>query len=287
MQRLFGTLFVLTLASATPAYAQAPAAAPAPTTPVATTSLERQFLKNLLNDQKAIWTSPFHIRPADVWWVAPIAGGTAAFIATDRKTGDWIAGYPELKPVSDGISYAGTVYSVGGAALTFYVIGRATHNDRARETGLLGAEALVNSFIVAGVVKGVTQRSRPDDGEDRGRFWTGGTSFPSGHSIQIWSVATVVAHEYRDTRWVPVVAYGSATLVALSRFPAQRHYLSDVLVGSSLGYLIGRYVYHAHHQVMVPGASGNLLAGTNRWPMIAPQFDRRARTYGVQLAWIY
>ena len=285
MRRLFSALLFLTVASQ--AYAQTPAAAPAPTTTAPTTSLERQFLKNLLKDQKAIWTSPFHIRVNDLRWVAPIAAGTAAFIATDRKTGDWIAGYPDLKPISDGISYAGTVYSVGGAALTFYVIGRATHNDRARETGLLGAEALVNSLIVVSVVKGVTQRSRPDEGEDRGRFWTGGTSFPSGHSIQIWSVATVVAHEYRATRWVPVAAYGAASLVSLARFPAQRHYLSDILVGSSLGYLIGRYVYHAHHQVTAPGASGNLLSATNRWPMIAPQFDRRARTYGVQLAWVY
>lgn len=284
MRKFFSTLICLTLIAA-PAYAQSPA--PAPATAAPTTSLERQFLKNLLKDQQAIWTSPFHIRPADVRWLAPIAVGTATFIATDRRTGDWIAGSPELKPVSEGISHAGTVYSVGGAALTFYVIGRATHNDRARETGLLGAEALINSLIVVGVVKGVTQRSRPDEGEDRGRFWTGGTSFPSGHSIQIWSVATVVAHEYRDRRWVPVVAYGTASLVALSRFPAQKHYLSDILVGSSLGYLIGRYVYHAHHQVAAPGSSGKLTAAANRWPLIAPQFDRHARTYGVQMAWIY
>ena len=285
MRTLFSALLFLTVAPQ--AYAQTPAAAPARATSAPATSLERQFLKNLLKDQKAIWTSPFHIRASDVRWVAPIAAGTAAFIATDRRTGDWIAGYPDLKPVGDGISYAGTVYTVGGAALTFYVIGRATHNDRARETGLLGAEALINSLIVVGVVKGVTQRSRPDDGEDRGRFWSGGTSFPSGHSIQIWSVATVVAHEYRDTRWVPVAAYGAASLVALARFPAQKHYLSDILVGSSLGYLIGRYVYHAHHQVAAPGTSGKLLSAVNRWPLIAPQFDRRARTYGVQLAWVY
>lgn len=278
MQRLFSTLVVF-LIGASPAFAQT--TPPPPPTPAQTSTLEKQFFKNLLKDQKAIWTSPFKIQTGDLKWLVPFTAGTAAFIATDRDTGDWIAEHPELLPVSKGISYAGTGYTTAGAVATIYLIGRASGNERLRETGLLSAEALLNSWVVVSVVKGVTQRSRPDEGEGRGRFFTGGTSFPSGHSINVWSIATVVAHEYRGNKWVQVAAYGSAGLIGVSRFTAQRHYLSDVLVGSTLGFLIGRYVYETHH--VLPGPGERAV----KWPLISPQMDRRARSYGVTLAWVY
>src|SRR5882757_8997691 len=42
------------------------------------------FLKNLVSDQKAIWTSPAHLRWADGAWLFPLAAATAGFLATDR-----------------------------------------------------------------------------------------------------------------------------------------------------------------------------------------------------------
>ncbi len=261
-----------------PADAQT-SATPAQQQPAAS-SLEKQFLKNLLRDQKAIWTSPFHFRTTDLRWFVPLAGGTAAFIATDRDTGDWIAGYPELVDPSVAISYAGSAGTLTAATAAFYLIGRATHNDRARETGLLGGEALIDSILVVTALKTATQRARPDAGEDRSKFFVGGRSFPSGHASETWALATVIANEYRGRRTVQIAAYGAATLISLSRFTAQRHYLSDVLVGSAIGYGIGSYVYRAHHV-------GDRGPGSSKLPLIAPQYDRLARAYGVAVTWIY
>lgn len=259
-----------------------PQATPAPAPKTSTvSSLEKNFFKNLLLDQKAIWTSPFHFQATDLRWFAPLVGGTAALLATDRQTGDWIAGYPELVDPSAKISYAGTGYSVAGAAGAFYLVGLATHNTRARETGLLGLEALINTSIVGGVTKTITQRARPDAGEDRGKFFVGGSSFPSGHSSGIWSLATVVALEYHDNRAVQITAYSIASLVSISRFTGQKHYLSDVLVGSALGYGIGRYVYRTHHV----GDQGS--GPSKKLPLISPQYDRHAGAYGIGLTWIY
>jgi membrane-associated phospholipid phosphatase len=287
---LVGFVCAGVLSTATGAWAQTPdltsspvpQASPAPAPKTSTTnSLEKNFFKNLLLDQKAIWTSPFHFRTTDLRWFAPLVGGTAALIATDRRTGDWVATYPELVDPSLKISYMGTGYSVAGAAGVFYVIGLATHNTRARETGLLGVEALINTSIVGGVMKTVTQRARPDAGEDRGKFFVGGSSFPSGHSSGIWSLATVVALEYHDNRAVQITAYSIASLVSISRFTGQKHYLSDVLVGSALGYGIGRYVYRTHHV----GEQGNVPS--KKLPLIAPQYDRARRGYAVTVAWVY
>ena len=115
------------------------------------------------------------------------------------------------------VSYAGSTYGVGGIAATFYLVGRARHDERARETGLLGAEALIDSAIVVTALKEITQRGRPLSGKDRSEFFDGGSSFPSGHSIEAWSLAAVIANEYHDRPWVQVSAYGIAAAVSLSR----------------------------------------------------------------------
>jgi membrane-associated phospholipid phosphatase len=280
-------IILVTTFSVTP---NTPGQTPSPSpTPSATPSLEKQFFKNVLRDQKAIWTAPFHLRGRDARWLAPLGIGTAALIATDRSTGDEIAESRKQLNASRIVSYAGSGYGAGGVALTFYLFGRAKHNERARETGLLGAEALVDSALVVTALKEITQRSRPLAGKDRGDFFDGGSSFPSGHSIEAWSLATVIANEYHDRRLVQVVAYGIAGAVSVARFTGQNHYLSDVLVGSAMGYGIGRYVYHAHHR-KAPVGSGPEEESRGRssaWPLIAPQYNRHARDYGVTLAWSF
>jgi membrane-associated phospholipid phosphatase len=145
---------------------------------------------------------------------------------------------------------------------------------------LLSAEALVDSVIVEGTLKEITQRARPADGVERSEFFDGGTSFPSGHSTQVWAVATVVANEYKHRRAVQLAAYGIATTVSVARFTSQKHYISDVVAGSALGYGIGRYVFAAHHRdELQPTIS------QSAWPRIAPEFDRHAHRYGVALSW--
>src|SRR6185295_14101617 len=114
----------------------------------------------------------------------------------------------------------------------------------------------IDSLIVTTALKEATQRARPLDGRNRSRFFIGGSSFPSGHSMQAWAVATVFANEYHDHLAVQIAAYGIAATVSVSRFTVLRHYLSDALVGSAIGYGIGRYVYHAHHHANSSAGGG-------------------------------
>jgi membrane-associated phospholipid phosphatase len=285
---LFAMVLSVTLSSiALSVQAQTPLASPSPT-PTATPSLEKQFFKNVLHDQKAIWTSPFHLHGRDARWLAPLGLTAAGLIATDQSTGDEIAEAHKQLNASRIVSYAGSGYGVGGVALTFYLFGRARHDDRARETGLLGAEALIDSAIVVTALKEITQRSRPLSGKSRSDFWDGGSSFPSGHSIAAWSLATVIANEYHDRPLVQFAAYGIAGAVSAARFTGEKHYLSDVLVGSALGYGIGRYVYHAHHRQSLGAGDAEESRGRSRaWPLIAPQYNRHAREYGAALAWSF
>jgi membrane-associated phospholipid phosphatase len=271
-----------------PAQTALPAATPtlqASPTPEPSPSLEKQFFKNILRDQQAIWTSPFRLRGKDIKWLAPLGAATAGLIATDRRTSAFVSRNGSLPAVSRGFSQGGSFYATGGVAAGLYLIGGGTNNRRMRETGLLAGEALIDSGIVTQGLKFATQRPRPNNNGGRGRFFTGGNSFPSGHATSVWSHATVIAYEYQDRPLVRYGAFAAATAVSLSRYTGRNHFLSDVLIGGAIGYGIGRLVYRKHHVEMTK-SDDNLPPKTSKlMPLIIPIYERRAGTYGGTLVW--
>jgi membrane-associated phospholipid phosphatase len=109
-------------------------------------------------------------------------------------------------------------------------------------------EALVYTKLVTGLAKSAINRSRPFDAPgaltaDPGSFSSKHEelSMPSGHTARAFAVASVLAHQ--SGRWyVSVPAYGMAASVGLERVRSGDHWLTDVMVGGTLGYLIGRSV---------------------------------------------
>src|ERR1051326_2877268 len=78
------TLLFLIFIATVSIYAQAtPTPSPEPSP---TPTLESQFFKNILRDQRAIWTLPFHLHREDTKWLLPLGLSTATLIATDRHT---------------------------------------------------------------------------------------------------------------------------------------------------------------------------------------------------------
>jgi membrane-associated phospholipid phosphatase len=106
-----------------------------------------------------------------------------------------------------------------------------------------------------GALKAILQRERPFSDGAEGKFFSGNWqsgSFPSGHSMFDWTIASVIAHEY--PKWpVAVAMYGLATASSTYRVTAGVHFPSDVVAGGVLGYLIGRYV--AKQDNHLPGDS--------------------------------
>jgi membrane-associated phospholipid phosphatase len=98
----------------------------------------------------------------------------------------------------------------------------------------------------------------------------------------VWAVATVIASEYHDRRSVQIAAFATASAVSVARFAQHKHYLSDVLAGSALGYGIGKYVYHKRHRDALDSSVSNLW-----WPTISPEVKRRTRQYGIGLTWSF
>ena len=137
---------------------------------------------------------------------------------------------------------------------------------------------------IGGALKAITQRPRPNNDNGSAEFFDGGDSFPSGHSITAWALAAVIANEYHHHRLVQIGAYGLAALVSMSRFTGRNHFLSDVLIGSAMGYGIGRYVYRAHHDQNLDTLSGKLTQFSLS-PLFQPGYGRRAAIYGLAVVY--
>lgn len=203
--------------------------------------------KNIWSDQKAIWSSPFHInRDNAKWWIL-FGGGTAALIATDKKFNQHLSNSNTQLSASKWASRLGADYSIYPLTALFYVYGKPADNPRARDTARIGIEALADAEITVNILKAVTQRPRPETKDTNISFWRGGDAFPSGHSIQSWALARVVSREFSDNKLVPFLAYGLASTVSVARVAGRRHSPSEAFLGSAMGFFIGDYVYRHHH----------------------------------------
>ena len=202
-----------------------------------------QLVKRGLEDQRQIYTAPFH-RSA-LKWDFVIVAATGSLIAADRHiSGDISSSNLNLSRDISDVGLYGTLGAVGVSWLT----GAATHNAHAEETGFLGAEAIANSAALYAVINVISGRQRPLEDSGKGHFFQNNTlssSFPSGHAILTWSGAAVLAHEYPKP-WVKWLAYGTATAVSVTRVTGKEHFTADVFVGSTFGYLIGRHIFHSH-----------------------------------------
>jgi membrane-associated phospholipid phosphatase len=241
-----------------------------------------KLTRNILLDQKDMWTSPFHIRSVEdaVPWIL-VGAGTAALIASDHWTAHQLPNTVDQVAISSDVSRVGAGYTVLPITAGFYIGGAIAHNEKARETGILGGEAVLDALIVSEVFKVTMRRDRPLDGDGKGRFFQGGSSFPSGHSTVSWALASVVAHEYNENVLYPIAAYGLASLVSFSRLSGQNHFPSDIFAGAALGWFTGRYVFKTHVDHSIHRRPESKLSTLR--PQVMPRFDSEYR--GVVLSW--
>jgi membrane-associated phospholipid phosphatase len=241
----------------------APAAAAAPVAP------ERYTLRNLtrdfLKDAGQIWSYPVHIQARDLLPIAALATVTGLLVANDESIYRGFKTYHDnhrwVRAAGPVVTEMGSWGAVGTAGV-FLGVGLISGDKRSTETAVLAANAMLQSEILVTFLKGLFGRQRPEfaGGVDH---WSGPEgllklfgrgkageydSFPSGHAITAFSLATVLAMQYRTSVWVPILSYTVATGVGLSRVTESKHWLSDVLVGSVLGYVVGRLVVRNHRQ---------------------------------------
>ncbi len=211
-----------------------------------------------LEDQKELYAAPF--KRSNLKWDALVLAGTGAFIATDKRIAKQLPdGHFQTYQNTSNIGLAGLAASLAGLS----IYGMKAQDPHARETGNLEIETAVNSFLIYAPMQFIAGRQRPGEGNGNGDFLNHhalNTSFPGGHAMFTWSMATVLAREYPKP-WVRALAYGTALTVTASRFLAQDHWSSDMFVGSALGFAIGTHIFHSRCE---PGLSPSCHRHTSR-----------------------
>src|SRR5947208_2688943 len=242
------------------------------------------LLKRFLDDQQRVWTNPTKLRFPDAEWLVPLSGFTAGLVVTDSDFNKSLSHNPKTINRYNNISNASLAALVGGAG-GMWLLSHETHNEHWRETGFLSGEAALNSLVVVEGMKYSFGRQRPNEGNGNGQFLQGGVSFPSEHAAAAWSVAGVVAHEYPGT-FTKILAYGLASLVDISRVKAQKHFPSDVVVGTVIGNLVAQDIYSRHHDFALGGGEWRSLSAIARgFESAGPQ--NLASPYVPLESWIY
>lgn len=200
-------------------------------------------LRRGLEDQKELYRAPF--KAENLKWDALFLGTTGALLAADRHISRAIP--EDHVNISHDVALF-MLLGTGASAGSIWLYGLKKGDSHADETGQLTLESLANTFLIYTPMQFIAGRERPDEGTGNGRFLRHGnfnTSFPAGHPMFTWAMASVVAHEY-PRRWVKLLSYGAAFSLSACRLTGRNHFASDIWVGSIFGYLIGTHIFHAH-----------------------------------------
>jgi membrane-associated phospholipid phosphatase len=214
----------------------------------------KTLFPNILRDQKRIWTFPVRlVKGQDVAPALLTVGSAAGLIALDPVDTPYFRRSTSFDSFNDTLSGLNASLAIAAVPISFYAAGFARRDPYSEHSALLMGEAIADTELVAAVLKDLDQRLRPQGIGPRGnfsdtwfdnkgnRYWSS-ASFPSGHTIAAFSIATVIAHRYRTHKWIPYAAYGAAALIGFSRVSASAHFPSDVFMGAALGYSITRFV---------------------------------------------
>lgn len=215
----------------------------------------KKLVPNVLEDQKVIWSFPRKLaeRRKLIPTAAFVVAASALVVGVDPRVAHSFRNTTAFDGFNRALPRTATSAAILAAPLALYGVGFIRKDSKMTKTALLAGEAVADAEILAEVFKPAVSRWRPSTLPPNGnfadtfaeggkRFSSAHNSFPSGHAITAFAVATVVSRRYgRHHRWVPILAYGGAAAIGFSRLTLSAHYSSDVFVGAVLGYTIGRF----------------------------------------------
>jgi membrane-associated phospholipid phosphatase len=167
---------------------------------------------------------------------------------------------------SAGQTAGGSTVIVPLSALLF-TAGRFSHDGRLRAATYDALQATIVTGAYTFGLKTAVSRTRPDGSND--------LSFPSGHTSNAFAWAAIASHYYGKR--AGIAAYGAAGLIGFSRIQQDKHYLSDVLAGATLGYIVGRTVVHKDGEPV----------RSHRQVLVSPATDARGSGVGLQLSVLF
>ncbi len=227
---------------------------------------QKGFVPALFADFGEQISAPFKFKTKQWLLTGAAIGITAALIHVDNEIDDWAKvqkqNHSWVNKTSPIITELGGTYGIL-SVVAFGSVSAVFKNEKGVQTSLLASQAMLTSGVWVHIIKAFTGRERPEAdyvySKSEGGKWYGPfvqydqdlpvnkpgssfDSFPSGHTATAFSIATVFASQYKDTRFIPLISYSLASLVGVSRLTEHKHWASDVFAGALLGYVTGKQV---------------------------------------------
>jgi membrane-associated phospholipid phosphatase len=208
-----------------------------------------KYLGKAGSDLGRVLISPIHWKGKDLI----LFGGTVAatgliMVVLDEEVKETVLNHETTgeKDFSLLATHLGEGPFLIGLSAVLYGSGEVFGNEGLRRAGLLSLESFGIAAVITTGLKVIAGRHRPSTEHDYYDFHFFSSlnhehSFPSGHASSAFAVASVIAG-VSDSFWVGAASYGLATLVAVSRVANNEHWLSDVFLGSIIGYFVGKEV---------------------------------------------
>jgi membrane-associated phospholipid phosphatase len=168
----------------------------------------------------------------NLFWAATGGGLALAAHPFDDDVNEALVGNDTAEKIFKAGAILGQLGTLLGTSSAVYAVGRIKDQPKVSHLGMDLIEALAMSEALTQTLKYTVRRERPD-GSSR-------NSFPSGHAADTFAFATALE---RHLNWrYSIIGYTFASYVAISRLPANRHWLSDAVFGSAVGIIAGRTV---------------------------------------------
>ncbi len=211
-------------------------------------SLVLDDFKVSFNDGLNTFASPFHYNTKDAIIAGAVLTTTALLFTIDDETRTYFkknnsSFNDALKDIGN---FYGNVYPTVIIGAGFYSYGLFAGNDNIRVTGRMVFESVAIAGLITTITKSVFGRHRPYTNDGSMKF-EGPTiesdyfSFPSGHSTVAFALSTTLANRIHNT-YVSIGLYSLAGITALARIYDDKHWASDVFLGSAIGYFVGDFI---------------------------------------------
>jgi membrane-associated phospholipid phosphatase len=195
-----------------------------------------------------VGTSPAHFHWYN-WTIAGAALGTIAIAFSCDQQVRFFFNAHQSSAANHFITpwgYYGSGYFTVGISSGLYLTGLGFSQPWLKETGRVALTSIVLTGIITGVLKISLGRSRPYVNNGPWAFDFPGTSnstlsIPSGHTTAAFALSSVLASRISNP-YATIGLYCLAALTASQRVYSDQHWLSDVILGASIGTAVGRIV---------------------------------------------
>jgi hypothetical protein len=180
---------------------------------------------------------------------------TLPALAWDDEGMKYFAQHPHENFGKIGSQMGGSL-AVAGLTIGFFSAAQISQGERFYASTYDVSQAIIVTQVWTQALKLAVRRTRPD-GSNR-------LSFPSGHSSNAFTAATVIGRHYPK---LIVPGYGLATYIAISRMAANKHHFSDIVAGAGFGYGVGRLVVRRNSRAPdAPGANQKVFLAPDGGP---------------------